>query len=89
MIQRLKQRFEAFAIHIVMACFSDNVRKVAATKYMSDKKLWHLAKANKHWLNEDMRRKHLESSIIYENAILNISLEDAEIALCKVKSNAQ
>ena len=77
MIQRLIQRLEAFAIHIIMTRSSENVRKTAAIKYMSDKKRWHFVQAYKHWLNTDVRIRHLESAIIYENTILQMNLESA------------
>ena len=59
-----------------------------ALKYIREYRNWYLEEANKKWEDKEYRRKCLESAIIYENTIMQITLESATEDYNKAVLNA-
>jgi hypothetical protein len=62
-------------------------RKIAI-KYIREHKKWYLEEANKKWEDKDYRRKCLENAIIYENTIMQITIESVTEDYNKTVLNA-
>ena len=72
---------------VIMRLLFSFYRKMAL-KYVRKYKNWYLEEANKKWEDKEYRRKCLENAIVYENTILQISIESAAEDYNKAVLNA-
>ena len=72
---------------VIMRLLFSFYRKMAL-KYIREYKDWYLEEANKKWEDKEYRRKCLENAIIYENTIMQITIESATEDYNKAVLNA-
>ena len=72
---------------VIMRLLLPFYRKMAL-KYVLEYKKWYLQEANKKYEDKEYRRKCFENAIVYENTILQISIESATEDYNKAVLNA-